>query len=74
MLDIDAIRGRDLLDVMSYEDIAKALHVKPTTLQRYKRGDGLPPPDDSIGATPVWFAKTIREWMRNRPRARANNP
>lgn len=48
-------------------DIADRLGVKVSTVRQYKLRGDLPPPDETIGRSPVWREETIAAWERSRP-------
>lgn len=66
------LKGRDLLDVLSYDEVAGYLKIDLKTLHRYGRGGKFPPPDDKIGGTPLWHSNTVKHWLSTRRRARIN--
>lgn len=48
-------------------DIADRLGVKVSTVRQYKLRGTLPPPDETIGRSPVWREETISAWIASRP-------
>lgn len=51
---------------LTYDDIAKEIGVKVTSVRRYRRRGDIPEPDGYFGATPYWNYDTIDDWKDNR--------
>lgn len=67
--------GKTYVNVVTYEEIAAYMGVKPSTLRRARfdyRGlpeaQVFPDPDLTLGRTPLWYAETIQQWLAERPR------
>ena len=60
-------------DLLSYDDIARALNVEAVTIRAYRSREqgGLPAPDGRVGQSPFWKRSTIAPWIRSVKRARA---
>ncbi|MGW4893422.1 MerR family transcriptional regulator [Kitasatospora sp. NPDC004240] len=58
-------------DLWTYAEIARHINVRPETVRNYRRHGLLPDPDLVDGnGHPRWYADTIRDWARRRPRHR----
>lgn len=52
------------MEQWSTVDVANFLGVAPGTVRAYSSRGQMPQPDGKIGASPWWWASTIREWQR----------
>lgn len=52
--------GRKLL---TYKDISKLTGITPGALRKRLATGKMPQPDLRHGASPVWYANTLRKWL-----------
>jgi predicted DNA-binding transcriptional regulator AlpA len=55
-------------DWWTMPDIASYIGVALSTVSSYRTRGQMPPPDQTIGRTPVWRPSRIIEWHQSRPR------
>lgn len=54
-------------DLLDSSAVAELIGVKPATIRTYRHRGDMPPPDRTIGRTPVWLRDTIDRWLAERP-------
>lgn len=47
--------------------LADLLRIKRTSIHRYRARGDIPPPDETVGRTPLWAQATIDKWLAGRP-------
>lgn len=62
-LDDDTAKGR----MLSTQDVAERLGVKPATVSGYRHHGYMPKPDGKLGKTVWWWEATIDAWQASRP-------
>lgn len=53
-------------DLLTMEEVATLIGVKPTTVSRYRQRGILPKEDAMFGRTPVWARHNIVKWDAER--------
>jgi predicted DNA-binding transcriptional regulator AlpA len=49
--------------LLTQNDLAAAVGVKPTTIRQWRLKGKLPEPDAVIGRTPAWTEEHVEEWL-----------
>lgn len=52
---------------LTTDQLAERLGIQRSSVYRYRTRGDIPEPDEYVGRTPLWSAKSVDAWLEQRP-------